>query len=133
MALIDKDKALDAIAMYLFVNDAIRGGVKVADYKVFAESILKDVPEVDAIPRDYYEKVVSEMAKRNVEAVDIVRCSECERLKIYNTKELYAECRKWHIRFYPFMEDTRTHGCSWGKRAEQTEPITNCDTDCGWK
>lgn len=77
MALIDKDKALDAIAMYLFVNDAIRGGVKVADYKVFAETILKDVPVVDAIPRDYYEKVVSEMAKRNVEAADIVRCKEC--------------------------------------------------------
>ena len=78
MALIDKDKALDAIAMYLFVNDAIRGGVKVADYKVFAETILKDVPVVDAIPRDYYEKVVSEMAKRNVEAADIVRCKECK-------------------------------------------------------
>ena len=48
MALIDKDKAVDAIAMYLFINDAIKSPVpmKVADYKTFAESILKDVPEV---------------------------------------------------------------------------------------
>ena len=49
MALIDKDKALDAIAMYLFVNDAIKSTVpmKVADYKTFAKSILKDIPEID--------------------------------------------------------------------------------------
>ena len=70
MALIDKDKALDAIAMYLFVNDAIRGGVKVADYKVFAESILKEVPEVDAIPRDYYEKVVEELCRKHTEEIE---------------------------------------------------------------
>ena len=69
MALIDKDKVLDAIAMYLFVNDAIRGGVKVADYKVFAESILKEVPEVDAIPRDYYEKVVGELCRKHTEEI----------------------------------------------------------------
>ena len=40
------------------------------------------VPSIDLddyVPRDYYEKVVSEMAKRNVEAADIVRCKECER------------------------------------------------------
>ena len=49
-------------------------------------------------------------------SIDIVRCKECEWLKVHNTKELYAECRKWHIRFYPFDEDTRTHGCSWGER-----------------
>ena len=51
MALIDKDKVLDAIAMYLFVNDAIRGPEpkKVRDYLVFAESMLKDVPELDVV------------------------------------------------------------------------------------
>ena len=49
MALIDKDKALDAIVMYLFVNDAIKSPVpmKVADYKTFAKSILKDIPEIN--------------------------------------------------------------------------------------
>ena len=51
MSLIDKDKAVNAIAMYLFINDAIKSTepMKVADYKVFAESILKDVPELDVI------------------------------------------------------------------------------------
>lgn len=75
MALIDKDKALDAIAMYLFVNDAIRGGVKVADYKVFAESILKEVPEVDAIPRDYYEKVVGALTEKHTN--EIAELTDC--------------------------------------------------------
>ena len=59
------------------------------------------------------------LAKNIIEdmpTIDIVRCNECEWLKVHNTKELYAECRKWHIRFYPFDEDTRTHGCSWGER-----------------
>ena len=54
--------------------------------------------------------------KHKADTIDIVRCKECEWLKVHNTKELYAECRKWHIRFYPFDEDTRTHGCSWGER-----------------
>ena len=60
----------------------------------------------------------NECAKRieKIPSIDIVRCNECEWLKVHNTKELYAECRKWHIRFYPFDEDTRTHGCSWGER-----------------
>ena len=51
MALIDKDKVVDAITMFLFINDAIKSPVpmKVADYKTFAESILKDVPEVPKI------------------------------------------------------------------------------------
>ena len=49
MALIDKDKALDAISMYLFVNDAVRNDVKVGDYRVFAKSMICDVPEVDIV------------------------------------------------------------------------------------
>ena len=71
MALIDRDKAMDAIAMYLFINDAIKSPVpmKVADYKTFAQSILKDVPEVDAIPRDYYEKVVGELCQKHTEEI----------------------------------------------------------------
>ena len=58
MALIDKDKTVNAIAMYLFINDAIRSTepMKVADYKTFAESILTDVPELH-----------------------IVRCRDCKR------------------------------------------------------
>ena len=58
MSLIDKEKAVDAIAMYLFVNDAIRGGLKVKDYAVFARSVLSEVPELH-----------------------LVRCKECRRRK----------------------------------------------------
>ena len=71
MPLIDKDKAVNAIAMYLFINDAIKSTepMKVADYEVFARSILTDVPEVDAIPRDYYEKVVEELCRKHTEEI----------------------------------------------------------------
>ena len=60
MPLIDKDKTVEAVATYLFVNDAIRGPEpkKVRDYLVFAESMLKDVPETD-----------------------VVRCKDCRRRK----------------------------------------------------
>lgn len=60
MPLIDKDKTVEAVATYLFVNDAIRGPEpkKVRDYLVFAESMLKDVPELD-----------------------VVRCRDCKRQK----------------------------------------------------
>lgn len=49
MSLIDKDKTVEAIATYLFVNDAIRGPEprRIADYLVFAQSMLTDVPETD--------------------------------------------------------------------------------------
>ena len=58
MALIDKDKTVEAVATYLFINDAIRSAepMKIRDYLVFAESMLKDVPELH-----------------------IVRCRECKR------------------------------------------------------
>ena len=51
MPLIDKDKTVEAVATFLFVNDAIRGPEpkKVRDYLVFAESMLKDVPELDVV------------------------------------------------------------------------------------
>ena len=99
MSLIDRDKALDAIAMYLFVNDAIRGGVKVADYKVFAETILKDVPVVDAIPRDYYEKVVEELCRKHTEEIasmpSVVRCKECKKSHIDGKTTHYLWCTEW--------------------------------------
>lgn len=51
MSLIDKEKTVEAVATYLFVNDAIRGPEprRIADYLVFAESMLKDVPELDVV------------------------------------------------------------------------------------
>lgn len=51
MPLIDKDKTVEAVATYLFVNDAIRGPEpkKIRDYLVFAQSMLKDVPGLDLV------------------------------------------------------------------------------------
>ena len=51
MPLIDKDKTVEAVATYLFVNDAIRGPEpkKVRDYLVFAESMLKGVPGLEVV------------------------------------------------------------------------------------
>ena len=51
MSLIDKDKTVEAVATYLFINDAIRSAapMKIRDYLVFAESMLKDVPELDVV------------------------------------------------------------------------------------
>ena len=51
MLLIDKDKTVEAVATYLFINDAIRSAVpvKIRDYLVFAESMLKDVPELEVV------------------------------------------------------------------------------------
>ena len=71
MALIDKDKAVKAIATYLFVNDAIKGPEprKVVDYETFARSMLKDVPETD-----------------------IVRCRDCKRQKSCVTFEGLGNC-----------------------------------------
>ena len=114
MALIDKDKALDAIAMYLFVNDAIKSTVpmKVAGYKTFAQTILKDVPEVDAIPRDYYEKVVEELCRKHTEEIanmpTIVRCKEC----------------KWYRAY------ADQHGC-W-ERCDRTMMKANADGFCSY-
>ena len=116
MALIDKDKALDAIAMYLFINDAIKSTepMKVADYKTFAESILKDVPEVDAIPSDYYKKVVGELCRKHTEEIaelpDIVRCKECRKSHIDGKTTHYLWCTEWG-------RSTDTFGyCERGKR-----------------
>ena len=51
MPLINKEKTVESIATYLFINDAIRSAepMKIRDYLVFAESMLKDVPETDVV------------------------------------------------------------------------------------
>ena len=41
----------------------------------------------------------------------IVRCSECEYLKVIGTKEIYARCEKYGFEFLPFKADTRNHFC----------------------
>ena len=93
---IDADAVITAIAEFNKYEDELEypyASDDLEEYKDDARLLIEDAP-----------------------TIDIVRCNECEWLKVHNTKELYAECRKWHIRFYPFDEDTRTHGCSWGER-----------------
>ena len=81
----------------------------------------------------------------------LVYCDECAYLSVQNTKYLYAICQRHGIEFKPFEDDTRTHYCAWGVKAEQTEPSTEekaecpfddkipCEwvcpnsTDCSWK
>lgn len=117
MSLIDKDKGVDAIAMYLFINDAIKSPVpmKVADYKTFAESVLKDVPEVDAIPRDYYEKVVEALCRKYTEEIasmpDIVRCKDCKSWKWIEWAKEYR-CTLRNTAFNARADDF----CSYGER-----------------
>ena len=115
MSLIDKDKTVEAVATYLFINDAIRSAepMKIRDYLVFAESILKDVPEVDAIPREYYEKVVGELCRKHTEEIasmpDIVRCMEC---KYWNTNGKYYDKCEYHGIVSMSADDY----CSYGER-----------------
>ena len=72
--------------------------------------------------RDYHphiDFVVDELKYLpSADVVEGIKCSECEFLRIYNTKDLYARCTKWDINFFPFETDTRTHGCSWGERKD---------------
>ena len=123
MALIDKDKAVDAIAMYLFINDAIRSTepMKVADYRTFAESILKDVPEVDAIPRDYYEKVVEELCRKHTEEIasmpTIVRCKECDMSEVYQNDSSGVMARYCRA-FAPNRMVADDDFCSYGERKD---------------
>lgn len=96
MSLIDKKKTVEAIATYLFVNDAIRGPEprRVADYLVFAESMLKDVPDLN-----------------------VVRCKECR-----YCKRRKGTFRGEPIFFYRCEEHNRDvesdDYCSWGERSE---------------
>ena len=63
---------------YIKREDAIFIALQQPLYSVVSQiKQLKGIDLDDYVPRDYYEKVVSEMAKRNVEAADIVRCKEC--------------------------------------------------------
>ena len=65
------------------------------------------------------EDVVSVTDIDEAPSIDIVRCSECVYCNVQNTKYLYAICERHGIEFKPFEDDTRTHGCAWGKQTEE--------------
>lgn len=51
-----------------------------------------------------------------VDAVPVVQCKDCEHLRVWNQKDIYAFCPKTNIVFLPFEKDTRTFFCSYGTR-----------------
>ena len=59
-----------------------------------------------------------------VDAVPVVRSSECKHLNVVNRKELYAHCPKTNTVFLPFELDTREHFCSLGERKEGADNDT---------
>ena len=81
--------------------------------------------DADALIADFYTvnpqyKQQIEWAERIINAaptIDIVRCKEC----------------KWNRTCLNPYSENDDGFCSYGERAEQTEPITNCDIDCSWK
>lgn len=83
---------------------------KVSLEVVGAISTLPSIDLDDYVPRDYYEKVVSEMAKRNVEAADIVRCKECKWWLNKEHEDVYGWCKHW------LRECNADDFCSYGER-----------------
>ena len=69
----------------------------------FTESInvIRELPEVDAVP--------------------VIRCSNCMYLDILNDKVYYAQCKMANTVFESFKLDTRTHYCSLGRKKEENK------------
>lgn len=70
---------------------------KCCDDNVFEQaiSVLESSPTIDAVP--------------------VVRCSECKYLNIVNGKEVYAFCGNLPVMFFMFDVDTREFYCADGE------------------
>lgn len=79
---------------------------------VDADTLIDTIKDMSILIDGYIEK--------SDDYIRTVKCSECEYLKVHNTEALYAFCPKFGIEFYPFENDTRKHGCSWGKPKGRT-------------
>lgn len=77
----------------------------------------------DDLTGEYFTDIERRCAgfKNKADFVGVVRCKDCEHLRIINGKGLYAYCPKTECKFMPFEIDTRTHYCSCGKRKEGAE------------
>jgi Zn finger protein HypA/HybF involved in hydrogenase expression len=80
------------------------------------KSLLREAMK---IYREEFLKCIKEAPIADV--VEVVRCKDCEHLRIINGKGLYAYCPKTECKFEPFEIDTRTHYCSYGERKEGAE------------
>ena len=101
------------------------------------DQVIANIPsidlEADYVPRDYYNKVVEELCRKHTEEIasmpSVVRCKECK----WNENTCVNHgVMKPRCRFTDYVHSADDF-CSYGERAEQTEPITNCDIDCSWK
>lgn len=106
------------MSKYINADETALAVVKATTYGGALRAV-REQPTIDLddyVPRDYYEKVVSEMAKRNVEAADIVRCSECKHWvgNISEDDGIYEDECKWITEEAPNADDF----CSWGERKE---------------
>ena len=85
------------------------------------DQVIANIPsidlEADYVPRDYYEKVVSEMAKRNVEAADIVFCKECDMSEVYQNDSSGVMARYCRA-FAPNRMVADDDFCSYGERSD---------------
>lgn len=72
--------------------------------------------------RSAYEAVwKSARALKKIPAADVVpvvRCKDCNHLRVRNQKDIYAFCPKTGIVFWQFEKDTRTSFCSDGERMD---------------
>ena len=57
-------------------------------------------------------------ATPTIDAVEVVRCSECKYLNIVNGEEVYAFCGNLPTVFYQFDTDTREFYCADGEKKE---------------
>lgn len=82
------------------------------------EAIINFGFKWDDIPPTREEFVRFLRKQPTVDAVVVTRCKDCEHLRVWNQKDLYAFCPKTNFVFLPFQADTRTHFCSYGEPKE---------------
>jgi hypothetical protein len=86
-----------------------------SDRLISADALLKEALHEGAY--GYVDAWEIENAP-TVDAVEVVRCKDCEYLTIISEEPIYACCGKHNHIFYPWEEDIRKHFCSWGERKE---------------
>lgn len=84
------------------------------------ETIYADFEKCNAEnPKWTPNRVKSLIARQPAaDVAPVVHCCDCKHLSVYNTKDVYAWCRKIGFTFLPFETDTRTHFCGFGERMD---------------
>ena len=90
-----------------------------------ANALMETIRTHDYPLRDYFNSTGRGMytvgiqqavdEQPTVDAVTVVRCSECKYLNIVNGKEVYAFCGNLPVLFFMFDVDTREFYCADGE------------------